>query len=149
MKNYQSFLSEQKEFLSEQTKKATNRARTSGSQSSAFAGLGGGKGDDVDTVISDTGYANILSHGNYAYQWADAIAIIQSQMPLNITYNQEQLVAILKQMSERERKKVEGYLTTLNNFKDSHVAELLSTSLKKSDLSAGTFIPSRHAQWGR
>jgi len=132
MKNYQSFLSEQKA--------AANR-----SQENAMAGLGGGNLDGHDTVIADAGNVNILMP-DMIYNWTDMILNLPE---LNITYNHQQLIAILKGMSEREKRKVAGYVNSLKNFRSKETIGLLAQSLKKADLSAGTFIPSRHAQWGR
>jgi len=131
MKQYNTFLSEQRELLTEKGEdgKFANLSATS------IAGLGVGASD---VVVSDTGSVNILGRDSYAYDFKN---VMDSLPELYHTYDEAQLKQILNNMNTEERKRVKGYINTLKSFKDSQIVGKLQQSLEKHQIEPKTFIP--------
>jgi len=131
MKNYQSFLSEQK-----------NVATSSG------LGYGGNINIDAghDTPIMNSSSVNIFRHGEQAYDWGE---YIMSLPELSTTYNHQQLITIFKRMSEREKRKVLGDVESLKNFRSKETIGMLAHSLEKAQTIPQKFEPKLVHKWGR
>jgi len=139
MKNYQSFLSEQKEFIYE--KKAANLSAT------GVVGLGD---QHSDTVFHDAGKANIFRHGEQqTHDWAQYLAANQLH-GFSKTYNLQQYLAILNGMSVEKRRQMKFHIDSSMNFKNKANMEAIQAILSAEQINndRGTFTPGPYGKWG-
>ena len=125
MKNFKSFLSEQREFLTEQVK-----GKTPASVLSAKV-KGIGRDDSVAGVPVKDG-TGLHRNYNTAYD----MKIIMKGLPniLGKEYSGDDLVKLIDGMNEQERIKLEQQINTVKNFHDPKAIKSIQTSLTRADI---------------
>jgi len=140
MKNFQSFISEQREFL-------TEKGKTPASVLSAQV-KGIGRDDSVAGIPVKDG-TGLQRNYNTAYDMKN----IMKGLPniLGDEYSAEEVRKLIDGMNEQERIKLEQQINTVKNFHDPKAIKSIQTSFKSREDTVNNwknnvFIPFKHTQ---
>ncbi|MBC8442888.1 MAG: hypothetical protein H8D80_01725 [Proteobacteria bacterium] len=144
MKNYNTFISEQREILLEKGKDPTT------TMSAQITGLG--DFSSASDIVVPKGSVNMGFDRNYdtAHDFKN---LIKSMPNLWKDYNEAEFLSLLDNMKENERVKLQKQINSVQNFNDPKAIKNIKTSLTRADIMNNVdsvFIPANgYSKFGR